>query len=259
MTAAGLAATVVGAGCIGLALRDVFDVLFHPRGRAPPRAPVARLFARPVPARGPAVLLAVIATWAGLVAVGWALVIWPHLEDSFRFPDANADRDLVDALYVSLVTLATLGFGEITPTSDLMKLLLPLEALVGLGLLTASLSWLLSLYPALSRRRSLAYDISLLRRAEQDTGTDLLALDPETAAVQLGELTSRLVAIERDMTAYPIADSFVESDERFSMPQAVPYLLALAERGMDSAMPPSTRLRATMLRRAVEDVTAAWR
>ena len=61
------------------------------------------------------------------------------------------------------------------------------------------------------------------------------------------------------MTAYPIADSFVESDERFSMPQAVPYLLALAERGMEPTMPPSTRLRATMLRRAVEDVTAAWR
>jgi hypothetical protein len=50
------------------------------------------------------------------------------------------------------------------------------------------------------------------------------------------------------MTASPIADSFVESDERFSMPQALPYLFELAERGMDRAMP----------RRAVEDVTAAW-
>jgi hypothetical protein len=258
VNAAGIAATVAGAACIALALRDIFDVLFHPRGRALLSAVMARVVRRPVPARGPVTLLLVIATWAVLLIVGWALVIWPHLEDSFRFPVA-ADRDFVDALYVSLVTLATLGFGEVTPSSDLMKLLLPLEALIGLGLLTASLAWLLSLYPALSRRRSLAYDISLLRRAEGQAGADLFDLDPDTAAAQIGELTSRLVAIERDMTVYPIADSFVESDERFSMTDAMPYLLELAERGMDPSLPPPTRLRALMLRQAVEDVTATCR
>lgn len=260
MTLAGTAATILGVGCIAVAFRDVFDVLFHPRGRAILSTIVTdgvqRSFRRPSPVAGPIALLSVIASWAVLLAGGWALVIWPHLDDSFRFPAEPADRDLVDALYVSLVTLGTIGFGEITPTSDVMKVVLPLEGLVGLGLLTASLSWLLSLYPALSRRRSLAYDISLLRRAEDDTGDDVFSIDADTATAQLAELTSRLVAVERDLTAYPIARCFVEADDRFSLEQAMPYLDELATRGRLSSMPAATRLRAVMLGEALADVHA---
>jgi len=260
VTLAESAATIAGIGCIAAALRDVFDVLFHPRGRAilssAVTATVRRMFLRPSSVAGPVALLAVIASWAVLLACGWALVIWPHLGESFRFPTESADRDLVDALYVSLVTLGTIGFGEITPTSDAMKVLLPLEGLVGLGLLTASLSWLLSLYPALSRRRSLAYDITLLRRAEDDTGEDVFSIDAETAAAQLAELTSRLVAVERDLTAYPIAHCFVEDDARFSLDLAMPYLDELAARGRLPSMPAATRLRALMLSAALADLHA---
>jgi Ion channel len=74
---------------------------------------------------------------------------------------------LVDALNVSLVTLTTLGFGDVTPTDAWLRLLAPIEALLGFGLLTASISWLLLIYPALSRRRSLAYEVALLRQAAE--------------------------------------------------------------------------------------------
>jgi hypothetical protein len=43
-----------------------------------------------------------------------------------------------------------------------LQLITPLEALLGFGLLTGSISWLLSIYPALLRRHSLAYEIALL-------------------------------------------------------------------------------------------------
>jgi hypothetical protein len=65
------------------------------------------------------------------------------------------------------VTLATLGYGDIVPTSDLLRVLVPLEALVGFALLTAALSWVISVYPALSRRRSLARGATLLKGSEQ--------------------------------------------------------------------------------------------
>lgn len=261
-----VAASICGAALILLVVHDVFDALFHHRGagllsRAAMRV-VWRVFRRAairrrtlLPAAGPAALVAVVAGWLTLLIVGWALVLWPHLERGFRFDDGAASgAAIVDATYVSLVTLATLGFGDITPVDGWLKLLLPLEALLGLGLLTATVSWLLSIHPSLSRRRSLAYEISLLHRTERDTGLTPLG-DRSGGAAALAELTSRLVAVERDLTALPIAYYFAEADDRFALPVAMPYLLELAERGRrdDRA---AVQLRAAMLARAIDDFAA---
>jgi voltage-gated potassium channel Kch len=64
---------------------------------------------------------------------------------------------LLDALYFSLVTLSTLGYGDVSPSHGLLRVAAPLEALLGLGLLTASVSWLLDL-PRVSRRRAQAHE-----------------------------------------------------------------------------------------------------
>jgi hypothetical protein len=209
-----------------------------------------------LPLAGPFALVAVVALWLALLVTGWALVLWPHITDGFRFDPgaASGEADFVDAVYVSLVTLATLGFGDITPASGWLKVVLPLESLIGLGLLTATVSWLLSIHPALSRRRSLAYEISLLRRAEADP--HVFALGDAVGDGALAELTSRLVAVERDLTAWPIAYYFAEADERFSLPVAMPYLLDLAARGTAPKLPAGVRLRAAMLSDAIDDFAA---
>jgi hypothetical protein len=181
--------------------------------------------------------------------LGWALIFWPHMPGGFRV-DAGveaAGSDFVHALNVSLVTLTTVGFGDITPTSAALRLILPLEALLGFGLLSASISWLVSIYPALSRRRSLAYEISLLRAADAEDDLSLVALPPDAAERLLAELTSRLVAVERDLVHFPISYYFSAGDPRFSLPVAAPYLLELARRGIDETQPMIVRFRARLL------------
>jgi hypothetical protein len=267
VTAAGaLLSTVGGVGLIGLVGRDAFDALFHAEGRGIfsrqiTRA-VWRLFRRGgtrhqrLSLAGPVAFVTVIATWAGLLVLGWALLFWPHMPSGFRF-DAGVEAggpDFVHALNVSLVTLTTLGFGDITPTSNALRLILPLEALLGFGLLSASISWLISIYPALSRRRSLAYEISLLRVAEAEDNLSLDALTPDVAERLLAELTSRLVAVERDLVHFPISYYFSAGDSRFSLPVAAPYLLEIARRGMHEAQPTIVRFRARLLMQAIEDL-----
>jgi hypothetical protein len=257
------AATAAGLGLIGLAGRDIFDALFHPEGRAT----LGRFLARAVwlafrrvwpdvgrlPLAGPVALLTVIGSWAALLAVGWALLYLPHLPDGFRGTDGGG---FVDALYMSLVTLTTLGFGDVTPTADWLRLITPLEALLGFGLLSASISWLLLIYPVLGRRRSLAYEISLLRTAEQETGEGVEQLEGEAGERVLAELTTRLIAVERDLVNFPITYYFAESDERFAMPTAAPYLRELAERGQRDHAAPRARLRARLLSEAIDDFAA---
>ena len=266
MTAAGtLLSTSAGVALIGLVGRDAFDALFHAEGRGTFSRQLTRTVWRVFrfkgtrhglfPIAGPVALVTVIATWAGLLVLGWALVFWPHMPGGFRFaPGVEAASPFVNALNVSLVTLTTLGFGDVTPTSDALRLILPLEALLGFGLLSASISWLVSIYPALSRRRSLAYEISLLRAAEAEGDVALDALTPDAAERLLAELTSRLIAVERDLVHFPISYYFSAEDPRFSLPVAAPYLLELARRGMDEAQSNLVRFRARLLMQAIDDL-----
>src|SRR5215212_2787789 len=116
--------TVAGLTVIGLAARDVFDALFHPEGRGTFGRLISRtvwwLFRRPgphprlFPLAGPVALVAVIATWALMLVVGWALVYWPHLPEGFRFDPGLTTKDgPLEALHISLVSLTTLGFGDV--------------------------------------------------------------------------------------------------------------------------------------------------
>jgi hypothetical protein len=203
-------------------------------------------------------LLTILMSWAVLLALGWALVLWPHFPDGFRFaaelgPPAD-QQSFIDALYMSLVTLGTIGYGDISPATDLLRLLVPLEALVGFALLTASVSWLLTVYPALSRRRSLAYEITLLREVTQQSGRGEFVHGQARSAERLfAELLSRLVAVERDLVQIPVSYYFTQGDDRFSLPSVMPWLLGMAERGLATDVPAPTRLRAEMLCAAIDD------
>jgi Ion channel len=262
-------ATAAGVGMIALAGRDIFDVLFHPEGRGTVARPLSRgvwsIFRRGSrggagisPAAGPIALLAVIASWALLLVGGWALVFWPHMPDAFRFASGAGAQDagLVDAVYLSLVTVTTLGFGDVTPQADWLRIVAPVEALLGFGLLSASISWLLLIYPVLGRRRSLAYEISLLREEEREAGKALHNLDPEAAERVYAELTSRLIAVERDLVNFPITYYFAEADGRFSLAAAAIYLLELADSGTAGPTPELVRFRARLMRQALDDLAA---
>ena len=59
----------------------------------------------------------------------------------------------VDALYFSVVTLATVGFGDLHPTTDPAKLFTILYIVSGLGIMAAFLSELTKYRGAASKRR----------------------------------------------------------------------------------------------------------
>jgi hypothetical protein len=261
-TLATAALTLLGIALLAFALRDVFETLLHPEGRGP----LARVIMRAVwtgcrrprgdhtalQLAGPLGLVLVVGTWAALLVLGWALLLWPHLEDGFSLQGPGR-TGFWDALHVSLSTLTTLGFADAVPQKDWLRVVTPLEALVGFGLLSASISYLLLLYPVLARRRSLAYELSLLSKAERQGGLSPEQLDPAAVDRLYADLTARLVAIERDLVHFPAAYYFAESDERFSLAAVAPYLLDLARRGTGPEVPEPVRLRAVLLRDALDD------
>ena len=150
--------TVLGAGLVLLMLVDVFRTLLYPHGSGPLGRAIMRgfwLVSRKLRGRGsfiaaPLAMAAVIGAWAGLAAIGWALLYLPHLTDGFVYGAGVPLRaDFAEALYISMVTLSTVGFGDIVAAHPLLRLVVALQAVTGFGLLTATVTWILQTFPAL--------------------------------------------------------------------------------------------------------------
>lgn len=260
--------TVLGAVLVLAALRDIFHEIFHPSGAGSLSGVLMRVvwrsFRRLAGRRavvlslaGPLSLVAIIVSWAALLAVGWALVYLPYMPDNFLYQTGlkpQMQDGFIGALYYSLTTLATLGYGDIVPTNGPLRVLAPIEAITGFGLLTAGLTWVLSIYPALNRRRSLAQEVAVIREAESESGIDVTGIDAVAAKQTLHALASQLMAVRGDLQTYSVTYYFHSSDEKSGISAALLYLADLAERGGASDRPREVRLGATMLRRALDDL-----
>jgi len=265
--------TALGVLLIALALRDIFDVLFHPLGRGMIARTVVRgaaAMARRAPRRagtlgllaGPLSYIAVLATWAALLAVGWALVFLPQMPQGFHFApglDPAQHSGFLDAFYVSLTNLTSLGYGDISPASPLLRLLGPIETMFGLGLLTASISWLLSIYGAISRRDSLAHEVHLVKEAEERMGEKLADGDPELLGAMLAQFSDELIRTRRDLIHFPIVHYFRTEDEERALAGLLPFLGSLADEAGEESRPHSLRVRAEILRMAIDDFAGTLR
>jgi Ion channel len=252
--------SVLGVGLIALALRDIFDVLFHLEGRASVSRFVTRNVWRAMrrasdvrpqlfPIAGPVGLVATIAVWAILLLVGWALLIWPHLASFETAAGESTDGGFWEALHISGGVLSTMGFGDVTPVEQWLRVLSPLEALLGFGLLTASVTWLFAVHPAVQRRRALAYELWLVRQAS-DGDYDAPIFDEEL----FNELTSRIIAVQRDIVAIPASYYFRDPDERLLLSAELPFLRDLVRHVVRNGRDTATVQRARMCSQAIDDL-----
>lgn len=259
----------LGALVVALVLRDVFHTLFHPGGQGALSHLVLSatwLCARRLGGRqrlgelaGPLGVVGVIGIWVALVVVGGALVYWPHVPQGFVYGtglDPASRADVLDALYLSLVTTTTLGFGDIVPTSGWLRMVTPVQGMIGFALLTAAVSWVLQIYPALNRRRTFAARLTSLHRAGLHDGLD--RVDSAMPAVLLVDLAGQLTQLRVDLTQYAETYYFRAQDGSTSLPATLPYVVDLASIGSRTRRS-DVRLAAADLACALEDLARLLR
>ncbi|HXR61204.1 MAG TPA: potassium channel family protein, partial [Solirubrobacterales bacterium] len=173
--------------------------------------------------------------------------------------DPAQHSGFLDALYVSLVNLTSLGYGDISPASPLLRILGPVETMFGLGLLTASISWLISIYGAISRRDSLAHEVALVKQAEEGLGEKLADGDPELLETMLASFSEQLIRTRRDIIHFPIVHYFRTEDEERALAGLLPFLGSLADEAGEESRPHSLRVRAEILRLAIDDFAETLR
>lgn len=248
-----------GGGVLVLAaLLDIFHTIWHPSGRGALSRRLMRAVwragrRRQAPVTGPVAMATVVLLWMTLICGGFALVYWPHLPEGFLYAtglDPAEHSGLLDALYLSAVTLTTLGFGDISPEAAWLRVVAPAEALVGLMLVTAAVSWVLQVYPALSRRRTLAVRLSQLQGAG---GAERVAAgDSALLPGLLAQVAADVVQLRVDLFQHPETHFFTDSRPDAALAPALRVALDLADAAVASG-DPDTRFAGRLLDAAVCD------
>ena len=252
---------IAGAILIVAALRDLFSTLFHPGTSGTISDWIAlslwrayrKLFPNRLVHAGPLIFLAVIGYWGLSMVFGFALIYRPFMPNTFVFMiglNPAAFDSFFAAVNFSVGTLITEFIGA-TPTNGFLQLLTTLEAIFGFAILTASISWILSIYPVIEHRRSLAHQASLFHRGEVTGYRHLESLsDTELQTVLLG-LASQLTTHRNELSQFPITYYFQEPESRTAIGGILFYISELAERFSDREG--AVRIAAVTLGGAVED------
>ncbi|WP_309080182.1 ion channel [Zhihengliuella sp.] len=259
--------TVAGLGLVLFGAVDMFQTLLRPTGQGRTSRFVLRgvwriskgLGHRLGSAVGPVAMVLVICLWVMLIALGWALVYLPHLPEGFVVGSGLDPSDysgLADALYVSVVALSTLGYGDVVPVDPWLQVVAPLEALSGFAVLTAALTWFTQIYPPLSRRRSLAVKLSGLDRT--GAAETIPRLEADGLARLLEGLADEIGRVRVDFAQHPEAFYFQEASSDLSLAGVLPCALGIR----DAASPrpePSVQLAARQLDFTLEQLAEILR
>jgi hypothetical protein len=251
----------LGAAVIVSTLREIFQDLFHPAQSGALSEWIAgRIFVilRPWPSlrasAGPLAVVTCIAVWSSLVILGFALVYWSVFPAAFEFRTKNPPTghdDFVWCLYYSLQMITTLGLSDIQPSVNWMRILSSAHTLIGFSILTASLTWVVMLFPALGRTRTLARKAHAISAASQQSGVPLAT---EGLQVVLTVLADEVIRARVDLIHFPILLYFDSTDSHASLASGVLELSSLAKSGLDSARDPRVRFAAQLLEESLQQL-----
>ena len=199
---------------------DIALTVLHPTVRGPLTMRITRLtwfVLRRVSARlvGPSALALTFVAWIGGLWLGFALIFLPFEESIRGVPGAWG---FGDALYLSGESLTTVGFGDVAPATEALRLVAVLEAAGGLAAITAAITYLLSLFAVLSDLRVAAARAADLRATEVRPAA---ALALHGGPGEARALQRDVIAVEEHLRRFPVLFFFD--------PKAHNYALSLLE------------------------------
>jgi voltage-gated potassium channel Kch len=249
----------LGTAIVLAILWEVFHDLFHPAGAGVLSAAIGRgvfgVMRRNkaiLPAAGPLALVLVIVTWMLALVLGFALIYNTGFPERFRTSTSTippADHRPPDLLYFSFETLVTLGYGDLVPQAPTFRLLATTEALLGFALVTASLSSIVLIYPALQRTRTLALGVAHLAEAEKRSGLSPAAVDSD---VVLAGLAREVTQARIDLIHFPIIYFFATDNEDASIMKWTGVLARYARDAQTLDRLPHVRIAAAALNAALD-------
>jgi hypothetical protein len=208
---------------------------------------------------GPLSLILLLLVWAFGLVLAFALLQW-SAGSRLNVPERSAD--FATYLYMSGVTLFTLGYGDVYPLEALGRVLAVVEAGTGFGFLAIVIGYLPVLYQSFSRRE---VSISMLdaRAGTPPTAAEMLRRHAEAGRLdKLGELLQDWERWAADLLeshlSYPVLCYYRSQHDNQSWLASLVCVLdtcALVMVGIDGAHEWQARLTFAMARHALVDIS----
>jgi hypothetical protein len=249
-------------------LRDVVHELFHPedtgsisgqvmKGTWQAMRALARVRRGLLYQAGPVVLLMVALTWTVLMVTGGALIYLPWLKDGFLptpgLPPEQA-HGFGTAIYVSLASVTTLAASDVTPKTMALRMAITVESLMGLVIITAWITWVLSIYPVLAERRAFVREIALLRKMHPDPADLLREVPADAVAGVMRSLAEQLLSVGTRLCQTRVTYYFQNEEREILLVAQLPWVLGLGRSGESWPGDPGVRHHGKLLRTAVDQV-----
>ncbi len=145
---------------------------------------------------GPLLMPLLIAFFILMLLTGFAPIYLPRLETDFKIDSAITPNQFFQAFYFSGVTFLTIGYGDILPISRATQMFALIEGATGLAIISLAITYLLTVYSALERKRALA--LKFYHQARQ--GADISGfISSHFARGRFHSLTESLREATRDL------------------------------------------------------------
>jgi hypothetical protein len=232
---------IIGTLIVLFGLREVFKDIFHPTHSGTLSEVVGRIMSllmrrtRLRPAVGALSLVATIVCWIATLAIGFALIYWGLAPQQLFLPaDASAHpapHEFLRCLYFSLGAFDTFQTFDLHPATNWLRLVITLEGLIGISMITASVSWTVLLYPALARSRRFARRVSVLVEAEERSG---LSVVRDLGVPTLLELAQDVLQYRIDIILFPVLLNFYAAERESTIAFVLPEVLRFARQAVES-------------------------
>ena len=119
---------------------------------------------------GPAILVLFVIGSGLMLMLGTALIIHPALGDAVRANNGTTPTDFITALYAAGSSVSIIGSGNFTPHTAGFRIFYLFASLIGMSIVSLTLTYLMQVYSGLQRRNILGLKLHL---AATETGDQL--------------------------------------------------------------------------------------
>lgn len=169
---------------------------------------------------GPAILVTLVAAWTVTLTCGAGLIVHHALGSGVRETMGETRTDLVTAIYAGGSSIALVGSNDFAPRTTPFRLLYLFNSLVGISVISLTLTYLMQVYSALHVRNTLGMRVRLLAADTSDAAALLAGLAPKGdfghGYETIAEIAGAITDVAESHHFYPVLFYFRFSEPYYS-------------------------------------------